>query len=261
MAIIELGCSFYLTIFREHFWNAISNREQLQFIQQLGIFTIVAVVIGFVSGLSGYLVSLTAIKWRQILNANAINLRNSKIENVSQRIQEDCSTYPDLVLNLGWSFLKAIIYIVVFSAALIYSFSYTYLLIILAYTIIGSLITHYIAKPLIHLNYENQRVEASYRQVLTDFNFRRCVDVMLGLAKKQKHLTYFQQFYGQVGVVIPLIIIAPIFFTTGMTLGSLMRFNSIGNTIIDNMNTGVNSFGMINRLISCRKRLKEAAII
>jgi ABC-type uncharacterized transport system fused permease/ATPase subunit len=84
---------------------------------------------------------------------------------------------------------------------------------------------------------------------------------MLGLAKKQKHLTYFQQFYGQLGVIVPLLIIAPLYFSSGMTIGTLMRFNSLGATILDNMSYGINSFGLINRLISCRKRLKEVNIL
>ena len=292
LAIIELVLSLYLTYWKESFWNSISNREQLQFLQQLGIFTIVAVVIGFVSGLSGYLISLTAIKWRGILNAKAVakinmvcttckgsgqdvqrpdswmcydckgsGVHESRIENISQRVQEDCTAYPDLVLNLGWLSVKAIIYVIVFSVALVYSFSVWYLLILLGYTIMGTIVTRYIAHPLVHLNYENQRAEASYRHELTVGKFEDCIRIMLGLAKKQKHLTYFQQFYGQVGVVIPLIIIAPVYFSTGMTLGLLMRFNSIGNTIIDNMNMGVNSFASINKLLSCRRRLREINVI
>lgn len=185
----------------------------------------------------------------------------ANIENLSQRIQQDCLDYPDLCLNLAFGTLKAIIYVVVFSVSLVLSFSWVFLSILVAYTLIGSVITNYIAKPLIQLNYEQQRREATYRNNLTINNFSDCVLVMLGLARKQKHLTYFQQFYGQLGVIVPLLIIAPTYFTTGMTLGALMRFNSLSSTILDNMSYGINSFSSINKLISCRKRLKEADII
>jgi putative ATP-binding cassette transporter len=170
-------------------------------------------------------------------------------------------TYPDLWLNLAYGLLKAVMYILVFSISLTLSFSWWFLGILIVYSVIGTLLTHYIARPLIHLNYEQQRLEASYRNNLTVDNFGSCIRIMLGLAKKQKHLTYFQQFYGQLGVIVPLLIIAPIYFTGGMTLGTLMRFNSLSATILDNMSYGITSFGQINRLRSCRKRLKEAGIL
>lgn len=274
-AILEIGLALYLTLWREHFWNAVSNKESLQFMQQLGVFTCVALVICLVSGISGYLVSLTAIKWREKLNASChAILRNEKyvkvatgarvinsIENMPQRIQEDCMTYPTLVLTLGFGLIKAITYVLVFSVSLLWSFSWWFLIVLLMYTLCGLLITKYVAHPLIQLNYDQQRAEATYRSNLNLDNFGDCVRIMLGLAKKQKHLTYFQQFYGQVGVVVPLIIIAPTYFTTGMTLGELMRFNSLGSTILENMSYGISSFADINRLLSCRKRLMEAKIL
>ena len=257
---LEIALSLYLTTWREHFWNAISQKHSLDFVHQLIIFTIVALTICFTSGASGYVVSLCSIRWRRILNANAHKLSLS-VENSNQRIQEDCMSYPDLMLNLTVGAIKSLCYILVFSVALIYSYSAIYLVILVAYAAVGMVATNYIAKPLIKLNYEQQRAEATYRNNLSIFNFSDCIRIMFGLAKKQKHLTYFQQFYGQLGVIIPLLIIAPVYFATGMNLGLLMRFNSIGSTILDNLSYGVNSFGMLNKLISCRKRLKECTII
>ena len=261
LGILEISLALYLTTWRMHFWDAIQLKQPLHFLQQLGIFTVVALVICFVTGISGYLVSLTAIKWREKLNAKALTVLKSRIENINQRIQEDCQTYPDLVLNLAFGTLKAIIYIVVFSVSLLLSFHWWFLAILLGYSLIGTGITHCIAKPLIRLNYDNQRAEATYRNDLSVTNFNDCIRLMLGLAKKQKHLTYFQQFYGQLGVLIPILIIAPQYFTSAMTLGVLMRFTSLSSTILENLSYGINSFAQINRLLSCRRRLKEINVI
>lgn len=262
-SILEIGMALYLTSWRESFWNDISNKNATGFITQLVIFSAVALAICFVSGFSGYLSNLTSIKWREKLNSKAFSVCESthSIENLNQRIQEDCMSYPDLVLNLAIGGIKALMYIIVFSISLMLYFHWWYLSILIAYTIIGSILTNYIAKPLIHLNYEQQRAEASYRNDLTITNFKDCIFIMLGLAKKQKHLTYFQQFYGQVGVVLPLLIIAPTYFHSAMTIGLLMRFSSLSSTILDNMSFGINSFAMINRLLSCKRRLKEAKIL
>lgn len=260
LSTVEIGLALYLTYFRETFWNAISNKEQLHFIQQLGVFTVVALGASFVSGVSGYFVALSTIEWRKVLNDRAHKV-DVQAENLNQRIQEDCSSYPDLILNIGYGAVKALMYIIVFVTSLLMSFHWWYLLILVGYAVIGSIATNYIAKPLIKLNYEQQRAEATYRNNLTIDNFSDCIRIMFGLAKKQKHLTYFQQLYLQAGVVIPLIIIAPTYFYTAMTIGVLMRFNSLASTILDNMSYGISSFGIINKLLSCRKRLKEVGVL
>lgn len=260
-AILEIGLALYLTTWREHFWNAIALKQGSEIVAQLSIFTVVALVICFVSGFSGYLVSLTAIKWREHLNAKAFAIRDSQIENINQRIQEDCMSYPDLVINLSYGTIKAALYVIVFCTALLHGFAWVYLPLLLGYSLIGTWLTKHIATPLIVLNYQQQCVEATYRNGISSDNFLKCIFIMLGMAKKQKHLTYFQQFYGQVGVILPILLIAPIYLSTGMTIGTLMRFNSLGGTILDNMSYGISNFAAINKLLSCRKRLLEAKII
>lgn len=259
---LEISLALGLTYWRQYFWEAIQLKQQLHFLQQLGIFTVVALAVCFVSGLSGYLVSLTSIKWRGKLNTRALAVREqTNVENIAQRIGDDCREYPDLVLNLTFGTFKALLYVLVFTVSFMLSFSWWFLLILVGYCVIGTIITHYIANPLISLNYQNQRAEATYRLSLCPSNFPDCIRLMLGLAKKQKHLTYFQQFYGQLGVLIPILIIAPQYFTTAMTLGVLMRFTSTASTILDNLSYGINSFAQINRLLSCRRRLREISII
>lgn len=260
-ASLEIGLALYLSLWREHFWNSVEQKQAVEFVHQLLVFTGVALSACFVSGFSGYLVNLTVIKWREFLNEKAFAVRESQTENMNQRIQEDCMSYPDLVLTLAFGTIKAIMYVIVFGFSLVYLFNWHYLGILVIYTLVGSLITKRVALPLISLNYQQQRAEATYRNNLTLTNFQDCIRIMFGLAKKQKHLTYFQQFYGQVGVIIPLLIIAPVYFSTGMTLGALMRFNSTGSTILENMSYGVTQFASINKFLACRKRLKEASII
>lgn len=260
-ATIEIALSLYLTLWREHFWNSVATKESGTFCHQLLVFLVVALVAGFVSGFSNYLVQLSTIEWRKLLTTRALLLKESTIENISQRIQEDTSKYPELVLTLAFGTTKALFYIIVFATSVALSFEWWYVPILLCYTLLGSFVASYIASPLIKLNYSQQKAEATYRSDLTISNFQDCVLLMFGIAKQTKYLTYFQSFYMQIAVVIPLIIIAPVFFTTGMTMGMLMRFNSLGNTILDSSGYGIQSWGQINMLLSCRKRLKEMGVL
>lgn len=268
LVVIEITIAMYLTFWRENFWNSIASKKLDEFSLQILIFTILALLFCFVAGMSTYLLNLTAIEWRKQLNFKALDINNmdKTIINYSQRVQEDCRLYPDLILNLIFGAIKSVIYIITFSIALLLAFHWWFLLALVIYSIIGTAVANYIAKKLLHLNYHSQNAEATYRNEITINNiasttFPNCIFLMFGLAKNQKRLTYFQSFYNQLGIIFPLLLIAPMYFTTGMTLGMLMRLNSIAATILDNTSYGINQFSMINNMRACRKRLKDIGVI
>lgn len=269
LVIVEITLSGYLVYWREHFWNSISNKDSHDFLFQVGLFLGLALIYCVVSGLSGYLLNLTSIEWRKQLNCKALRLTDYNFANVEQRIQEDCKLYPELVLNLIFGSLKSGIYIVVFSVLLLLDFSWWILGILVLYSIIGTTIAHKIAAKLLILNYNSQNAEATYRKNFITYDltisphsmFGECIKLMFSIAKKQKHLNYFQSFYNQLVVVVPILLIAPLYFTTGMTLGMLMRFNSTAMTIVDNASYGINSYGIINNMRASRNRLKEIGIL
>jgi len=260
LGILEISLVLYLTFWREIFWNYVSAKNSLEFLIFLGIFTVVALLLCFITSMSTYIGTLAAIKWREKLNLAAHNC-NSQVENTNQRIQEDCAVYPQLIVTILYGLLKSITYTIVFAVTLSVTFKISYLLLISIYAILSTLIAHRIGTPLIKLNYMSQQVEATYRNDLTLPKFRECIFVQLNLARKLKHLQYFQSFYGQIGVVIPLLIVAPDYFMTGMLLGGLMQANSLMSTISENLSYGINNFDVFNKLLSCRKRLKEIGVL
>lgn len=260
LGILEIGLSLYLTFWREHFWQSISLKNQSSFIIDIAEFTGIALFLCVISGLISYISNVCAIKWRERLTERALKA-DKNAENYAQRLQEDTIKYPTLSLNLIFGFGKALLYIIVFSIALIWSFHWLYLTVLVIYSIIGTFLARKIANPLISLNYESQRQEATYRQILTTINFNKCIVILFGLAKRQKKLTYFQSFFAQVGVVLPILLIAPEYFSTAMTIGLLMRFSSTAGSILDNLSYGVNSFASINEYLASRKRLKEIGVL
>lgn len=259
--IVEIVLVLYLTYWRETFWNFVATKSLVGFTSYLAIFTGVALTLCIVVAMSTYFGLRAAICWREVLNSKAFGLKRTNIENVNQRIQEDCKKYPDLVIAIGGGLIKAIVYIIVFSITLVLNFSWVYLGLIMAYSILSTFIAQYIGYPLIKLNYKTQQAEATYRNTLTKISFTKCVKIQINLARKIKHLEYFQSLYGQLGVIIPLVIIAPKYFTTAMTLGTLMQANSIMSTLTENSSYGINVFKSFNKLLSCRKRLKEIDLI
>ncbi len=256
LSIVEIGLALYITFWRELFWNYIEAKNFSGFSLQISIFTVVALAYCFVSAYSGYFTTLCVIKWREILNVKACAIK-STAENLNQRIQEDCTSYPDLFFNLVVGLGKAFIYVIVFSISMCLNFSYIYLIIILVYAILATGIAQRIAAPLVGLNYSTQMAEATYRNNITSINFKNCIAIMTTLALKTKNLSYFQTFYGQIAVILPVCIIAPSYFWSALTLGGLMQATGTMSTIIDNMSFGITSFNIINKFRSCRKRLHE----
>lgn len=188
-------------------------------------------------------------------------MTTTTIDNLRQRHQEDCQAYPNLYLTLVFGLGKAVVYFIVFSISLIYNFSWVYLLIMTLYTIISTWIAHKVARPLIKLNYDTQQAEATYRDNLTQTNLERCISIMFGLASNTKRLSYFQTFYGQIAVILPICLCSPSYFMGALSLGALMQATGIMSTITDNLGFGITSFNDINKFRSCRARLKEAGIL
>jgi len=262
LSLVEIGLALYLTEWRHTFWNYVEQRNYAGFMSQIGVFSLVALTLCFVAAYAQYFGTRAAIKWREILNTKALSIgHDTDIENHNQRVQMDCSEYPDLMIQVVFGFGKALVYIVVFAVTLSVGFSVSYLIIILLYAILSTFAARKISMPLISLNYQSQRAEATYRNELTATNFNSCIAIMLGLASKTKRLAYFQTFYGQIAVILPIVIVAPEYFSAALTLGGLMQCTSIMSTISDNASYGINSFNTINRLISCKKRLTEMGVI
>ena len=257
LGLIEISLALWLTFWREEFWNYVAHRQLNGFCFELGVFAAVAITLCIVSTASTYFGNLAAISWRNKLNEQARLHVRKKLENIPQRIQEDCKEYPRLLINLVYGGSKALIYIFVFSIALVWQFHWWYLVSLIAYSCTSTWLAKKLATPLIQLNYDSQQAEATYRTTLRSMQYRVASAINLRIAKRLKKLGYFQILYAQVGVVIPLLIIAPEYFTSVMTIGMLMKGNSLMSTILENLSYGVQSFDSINLFMSCKRRLNE----
>jgi putative ATP-binding cassette transporter len=141
----------------------------------------------------------------------------------------------------------------------------------LLYCVAGSVITHLIGRPLIGLNFEQQRREADFRHHLIrvreyseaialdkgaateeqqlDLRFGSVLSNTLQLLKAQKNLTWFTSGFGQAAVVFPFIVAAPRFFSGAIQLGELMQIASAFGRVQDALSWFVESY---DRLASWR---------
>jgi putative ATP-binding cassette transporter len=118
----------------------------------------------------------------------------------------------------------------------------------LVYAIAGTVLTHVIGRPLIGLDFNQQRFEADFRFSLIRLrensegvalyrgereeasSLRQRFAAVIGnwwaLMLRQKKLGWFTSFYAQLAVILPLVAIAPRFFAGQISLGVIFQTTS-----------------------------------
>ena len=135
------------------------------------------------------------------------------------------------------------------------------------YCAAGSVITHYIGRPQIRLNFMQQRFEADFRHHLVrvreyseaialdrgqhverghlQVRFGAVLANYLELVKKQKNLVWFTNFFGQAATVFPFVVSAPRFFSGAIQLGELMQIASAFGRVQDSLSWFVDNYSTL----------------
>lgn len=263
LAICDILGITYIAHWREWFWQSVADKHLQQFIELLFYFSAAALLLCLTNSIGNYVQQRLALNWRRLLTRKCLKSlpELAANEGFRQRIQEDCRDYPLLLIMLIKVIAVSAIMIFIYSYLIIKQVGLLYLALPVAYALIATFIAGKIAKPLINLNYLNQVKEAAFRQILSRINYAKVHINNYQVFKKTKHLGYFQYFYNQVSVIIPYVLLAPIYFTALIAFGVLMQVASCINHLIDSMSIIINSFNDINKFLSCRKRLTEMGVI
>ena len=217
-----------------------------------------------------YLNQMLQMRWRRWLTdvwlqrwlADAAHYRLSLADfgtdNPDQRIAEDFRAFVDDTLGLFFGLLSSTVSFLAF-VGILWSLSGPLTLagvtvpgymvwVAIGYALGGSLLAHYIGRPLIGLNFQQQRYEADFRFALVRARenaegialYRGEPDELAGFRLRfghvvanwwrimlaQKRYTWFSSFYGQLAIVFPFLVAAPRYFSGAIQLGGLMQ---IGN--------------------------------
>lgn len=176
-------------------------------------------------------------------------------DNPDQRIADDLNIFVDLTLTLSLGLLSAVVTLVSF-VGILWSISGALLIagvsipgymvwVALIYAIAGTWLTHLIGKPLIGMNFQRQRYEADFRFSLVRLrensegvalyggedgehaNFSARFSNVIGnwwaIMLKQKQITWFTSFYGQLAIIFPFVVSAPRYFSGGAPLGTIFQ--------------------------------------
>ncbi len=253
------------------FYNALQDRNWSEFVYQLGYFCVLAAAFILLAVYQLYLNQWLQIRWRRWLTAAYLDhwlaganhyrmqLLGDAADNPDQRIAEDITQFVQLTLTIGLQLLNSCVTLGSFmvilwslsAAAPLHLFGTTFdipgylLWAALIYAVLGTALTHWIGRPLIALNFQQQRYEADFRFNLvrvrenseqialldgeraeTDrllLRFGAVVGNWYAIMTRQKRLTFFTAGYAQASVVFPFVMVSPAYFAGVVQLGGLMQ--------------------------------------
>lgn len=207
-------------------------------------------------------------KWLADASHYRLSLADFGTDNPDQRLAEDFRAFVSDSLSLFFGLLSSVVSFVSFVGILWglsgaielagHSIPGYMVWVAIAYAVIGSWLAHRVGRPLIGLNYQQERFEADFRYALVRVRenaegialyrgepdetrglgerFGHLVDNWWAIMKQQKRFTWFSSFYGQLAIIFPFLVAAPRFFSDAITLGGLTQIS--------------NSFGEVQRSLS-----------
>jgi len=256
-----------LTQWNGDFFNALQAKNFGAFKQLLLYFTGYAFLYIALAVYSQYFLQMLQINWRRWMTEvflkdwlaggthYRMSLRQGNADNPDQRIADDIGGFINGSLNLFFGFVSSLVTLFSFLIMLwVLSGSVTlfgitipgYMVwVAILYAGVGSVLAHWVGKPLIKLNFNQQRYEADFRFGLArtrehdegialysgeerelDGHRDRFANVWSnwwGIMKRQKLFTWYSAFYGQLAIIFPILVAAPRYFAGQIQLGGLTQ--------------------------------------
>jgi putative ATP-binding cassette transporter len=296
VVIMTLGLVFLnvlLNDWNREFYEAIQNKDFDSFGPLLLRFSVLAAIFIVTAVFRLYFTQMLQMRWRiwltreflgQWFDRHAyyrLEIAKGRADNPDQRIAEDLRMFAFNTLNLVFGLLGSVVTLVSFISILwvisgplafsIGGFDFEipgYMVwVAIVYAVVGSVLTHFIGRPLIRLNYQQQRVEADLRFGLVrlrensegvalyggEATERRDLDGRVDriranwwqLMRYTKNLTFLTTGYDQVANIFPILVAAPRYFTGAISLGVLTQIGNAFGQVQGALSWFVESYGSL----------------
>jgi putative ATP-binding cassette transporter len=312
--VLNLGIVYInvlLNKWNNTFYDALQAKNYTIFLHQLIRFSWLAGLYIVFAVYQFYLNQMLQIRWRRWLTEHYLRgwLTNGayyrmqfvagEADNPDQRVSEDVPQFIASTLNLGIGGMQAVVTLISF-VAILWGLSGTltipgssirlpgYLVwTALLYALAGTWLTDWIGRPLVRLNFDQQRYEADFRFNLVRFRenaegvalyhgeagelrtfrerFGSIVRNWWGIMRQQKRLTWLTAGYAQAAIIFPLIVVAPRYFRGQILLGGLMQTASAFGQVQDSLSFIVSSYtdiaawrAVVERLAGFQRALELA---
>jgi putative ATP-binding cassette transporter len=296
------------------FYNALQAMDAKEFLHQMLRFCLLAAIFVLIAVYRTYLRQMLYIRWRTWLtrqyardwftnrNYYRLQLADYGTDNPDQRITEDLHDFANDTLALGLDLISNAVNLVSF---LVILWTLSGVLVIplgvhsiaipgymvwaaLVYSALGTWLTHKIGRPLVRLNFQQQRYEADFRFSLVRVRenaegialyrgeaseqqslhgrFDHVIANWWAIMRRQKGLTWFTASFYQAAVPFPYLVAAPRYFSGAIQLGGLMQTASAFRQVHNSMSWFVDAYvniakwkATVDRLTSFRNAMQMIA--
>jgi len=257
-----------------------------EFWEEIEKFTYLAIPYVLIATITSYFTRVYSFKWREAITFAYIPKWRDveeEVEGASQRLQEDIYRFARIVESLGLQVVKAIMTLIAFIPILwalsdkvaipvLKDYEGSLVWVALVVSLGGLLISWFVGIKLPGLEYNNQKVEAAFRKELvygednkTQFaKPEDLVELFTGLKYNYHrlflHYGYFDiwvNFFEQLMVIVPYLIMGPGLFTGLITLGVLVQVSNAFSKVRESFSVFISNWTTVTELRSIHKRLKE----
>ena len=302
LSIVSVKMLVELIDWRGYFWESVKNKETDRFIPDVIIFAKLAFTWIFASVYSNFFSQLLQMRWRTWLTERYATryLCENRFyhleqihgqDNPDQRIADDLNRLTDMAVSLFFGLFLAALSVYEFSKSMlklsgdlntqvfgiaIHIPDYMFWTVIV-YTLVGSLLIHFIGRRLVKINILRERYNADFR-----YHLIRAREYAEGIAFLQgdahhlrgarhfftiiranwqhymwriKSLNFAQYIYGQTSVLFPSVVAVPRYFAGTATFGSSLSVLSAFNSLSDALSWFISNYSTLAELRASSTRV------
>ncbi len=271
---LELGTVYgnlWLADAERQVFDALQDKDSHSFFTAVGLLLGVTLAFLLVSSYRIYVRESVEIRWRRGLTTYFTDrwvgprayaqaeLHAGEVDNPDQRIQEDTREFVASALGLTLSLLSAVVTLASFGG-LLWSLSRGWVVplfghelgipglllwVAVGYALLSTVVTHFVGRRLVSINFDRLHFEADFRYGLVRFRdhveavalsrgeaverrgserrFGAVVENWWQLIQAQLELALTTMGFGQINGVVPILVAAPAFFAGLITLGVIVQ--------------------------------------
>lgn len=281
------GLNVLISFVGRIFQNALVDKDPEEFWKYLFIYAGVFVVGTPIVVIYRYTRDKLGLYWREWLTKSFLNkyLQNrayyeinatKTIDNPDQRISEDIRSFTVTSLGFLLIILGSLIDLISFTGIL-WSISIPLTVVLVGYSILGTVVTVLFGRRLIGLNFNQLRREADFRYGLVHVRdnaeaiafyqgeeqegmqlksrFREVIGNFNALIGWQRNLDFFTTAYGYFVVILPSVVVAPMYFAGEIDFGAISQAGFAFSQVLGALSIIVSQFEQISAFAAGINRL------